>query len=91
MSERALSSTFTWDASRHSWLLATRRDGTPLVRAWPGLHLRLEQGRLATGRDDDACSAGDELPCDRIADAARPPGDDGRFAVERELVHGGRG
>lgn len=45
MSERTLGATFTWDAGSREWRLATRRDGSPLVRAWPGLHLRLEQGR----------------------------------------------
>lgn len=44
MADRTVT-TFGWDNTRQEWRLATRRDGRPLVEAWPGVYVMLDRGR----------------------------------------------
>jgi hypothetical protein len=37
--------TFTLHTASREWRIETRRDGRPLVSLWPGVYLRLSQGK----------------------------------------------
>lgn len=37
--------TFSWHDASREWRIEQRRDGRPLVAAWPAIYLRLDRGR----------------------------------------------
>jgi hypothetical protein len=36
---------FSWDRASGEWRISKRSDGRPLVSLWPGVYLRLSQGK----------------------------------------------